>query len=425
MAQKKFTLTPIVRQIKNNPRQYQVYMRVTFNRKSLYVRLPYLAAKSEVDTKKGLKLKPTSGTYDLAIAVIKNYKNVTDQIDVNAVENRPLRDIFNLIERLKNQQDKENNSFTLDFPDYMTEIASNRKFSTRKMYLAALTSLQDFFRRDHFDISEITSPILKKYESFLEERIGAYTSTIGLYIGAIHTVHKNARFEFNEQEKDYIPIKDPFEYFQLKARAHKKHAIPASRNFVQYLIDHRKELRPSSRRAADLFLLSFSLQGMNITDFYNAPAPQKNILVFNRTKTKDARDDNAETQVKIHNCILPLYKLYKDENNNDAFYFKNHYNKTSFDAQKAKWWNDLRIDLRETPLREESKKIVYYSARHTYSSISRELGIEKSLIRDGLSHRDPEAIITDIYVRKNWNLVWEANQKVLNEFDWTPLKGIK
>jgi integrase len=59
-----------------------------------------------------------------------------------------------------------------------------------------------------------------------------------------------------------------------------------------------------------------------------------------------------------------------------------------------------------------------YSARHTWASIAYSIGIPKSLINDCLCHVDPDMAVTDIYIEKDWSILWEANRRVLESFDW-------
>ena len=44
--------------------------------------------------------------------------------------------------------------------------------------------------------------------------------------------------------------------------------------------------------------------------------------------------------------------------------------------------------------------------------------MDKWIVNDALCHVDKGLKMTDIYVEKNWNAVWEANDTVLARFDW-------
>ena len=59
----------------------------------------------------------------------------------------------------------------------------------------------------------------------------------------------------------------------------------------------------------------------------------------------------------------------------------------------------------------------FYAARHTFASLCRKAGVDKSTVDDCLGHiGDYRA--TDIYAEKAWDLVQEANRKVIEMFDW-------
>ena len=61
-----------------------------------------------------------------------------------------------------------------------------------------------------------------------------------------------------------------------------------------------------------------------------------------------------------------------------------------------------------------------YSARHTWATLgaSKEVGVEFGLVTEGLSHSDPSRKMDMVYIRKDWERVWDANAKVLALFKW-------
>ena len=58
------------------------------------------------------------------------------------------------------------------------------------------------------------------------------------------------------------------------------------------------------------------------------------------------------------------------------------------------------------------------AARHTWPSIAYSIGIPEGVINDCLCHVDPDMAVTDIYIKKDWSVLWEANKKVLKQFKW-------
>ena len=59
-------------------------------------------------------------------------------------------------------------------------------------------------------------------------------------------------------------------------------------------------------------------------------------------------------------------------------------------------------------------KLVYYSARHSWATIARnDLNIDKWTVHEGLNHVDNATKITDIYIKKDFARINEANKKVI------------
>ena len=399
-------------------------MRVTWMRRPLLIATPYAAPKNEILTTPTFRLRPKCGTARLADAYVDSFRQAAEYLDTTTMTGLTVSQVFALVVQQKNKLENKTKTLALDFPTYMKEVADTKKESTRRSYLNALKSFSSFLGRDAYDISEITSSILKKYENHLLSKYGRYSSTITLYIGNIKKTHRTAQEEYNNEELDMVLIKDPFNYFHPKQGPAKKIIPPVSKKLIQYMIDNLASFNNASRQAAEIFLISFACQGINVTDMYYCQKPKDGILIFNRTKTKDQRADKAETHIKIHDYILPLYNKYKDPQDELAFCFARRYAKQSFDSQKAKWMEELRRTIKDSPMADEVGTLRYNAARHSYASISRSLGIEKSLIRDGMSHQDKETIITDIYIEKQWEPIWEANKKMLDIFNWETIKQI-
>ena len=68
--------------------------------------------------------------------------------------------------------------------------------------------------------------------------------------------------------------------------------------------------------------------------------------------------------------------------------------------------------------------LTFYAARHSWATIARSsaVGIDKATVHEALNHVDKEMRITDIYIDKDWTVIWDANKKVLDLFDWSELE---
>ena len=72
----------------------------------------------------------------------------------------------------------------------------------------------------------------------------------------------------------------------------------------------------------------------------------------------------------------------------------------------------------------DDKKIEHftmYAARHSFGSIGRRSDIEKATIDEMLCHVG-DLKMADIYIEKDWEIHKKANEKLLAEFDWSPIK---
>ena len=50
---------------------------------------------------------------------------------------------------------------------------------------------------------------------------------------------------------------------------------------------------------------------------------------------------------------------------------------------------------------------------------SSEVGIDKCTVHEALNHVDSNMTVTDIYIDRDWSVIWNANKKVLSLFDWS------
>lgn len=69
--------------------------------------------------------------------------------------------------------------------------------------------------------------------------------------------------------------------------------------------------------------------------------------------------------------------------------------------------------------------LTFYAARHSWATIARTpreeggAGLDKYVIHEALNHVDTSMKVTDIYLVKNWRVIFDANKAVMNLFDWS------
>ena len=118
--------------------------------------------------------------------------------------------------------------------------------------------------------------------------------------------------------------------------------------------------------------------------------------------------------VRIEPCIMPIFEEWAEHDGEHAFiYHRFHENHKQFTwalARGLKAYRD-RKGIADGDLD-------FYSARHTWGTIAYSIGINEGVVNDCLCHVDPDMKVTDIYIKKDWSVMWEANAKVLSLFEW-------
>ena len=66
-------------------------------------------------------------------------------------------------------------------------------------------------------------------------------------------------------------------------------------------------------------------------------------------------------------------------------------------------------------------KIISDTSRHTMASLERnEFGIDFMIVHEMLNHFAPNGFsTTDVYIKKDYKKLWEANEKLMGLFNWS------
>ena len=399
-----------------------IRLRITHKRKSKYIKTN-IAVSPEHFTRSG-NLKH-QGKKDLALEEVKKYRTITDAIPTATSDAMDVSEVL----RYVTAKLAEEEEFRLNFASYGMRLADKKKPSTAHNDRVALRSLVRYFGYEP-DISEITVKAMRGFEDFIrneprmvydigENRLKKSKTkskgerAVNQYLGVVRAVYKSARMEYNEPDLGIfrLPV-DPFEYYVIpKAPAPEHRDIPAE--WVQMMIDQRKGLKGRERLGVDVFLLSFVLMGINSVDMYEIKEkPSDGVLHYYRTKTTDAKADKAEMYVRIEPQAKEMMADYLGRGR--VFDFSTRY------ATRLNFTVAINKGLRQWIERNKLKDFTFYSARHTWATIaaSKKLGIESSIITDALTHSDRSRQMDKVYIRKDWERVWDANAKVLGLFDW-------
>lgn len=146
---------------------------------------------------------------------------------------------------------------------------------------------------------------------------------------------------------------------------------------------------------------------MNSADLYNATEIKGEYITYNRTKTKDRRNDNARMEVRIHPAIKHLVEKYRGKDY--VFNFSERF------SNMADLNRSINIGLKEIGAAIGIPNLQFYSARHSMATIAiNDLRINKYIVNDMLCHVDQSMKITDLYIKKDYTQVNEANFQLID-----------
>lgn len=398
-----------------------IRLRITQKRKSKYIKTNISVTSEDLTRSGNLK---NQGKIDLADAEVRKWRKVVDAMPTLAQEDMDVGEVVGYIKAKLIEQE----SFRLNFAEYGLELAKTKKDATSWNYKAAVACLCRYFGHEP-DISEITVRAMRGFEDFIrkEPRIihnankrkfihtkeKKSENAVAKYVGIVRAIYKTARVQFNDPDLGVmrIPV-DIFEYYKAPAIVYSSESRDIPAKWIQMMIDQRKDLRGRERLAVDTFLMSFCLMGMNLVDMFTCSRAKDGVIHYYRTKTKDKKADRAEMYVRIEPCINDIMQMYKGDSL--QFDFSKRY------VSAVTMATAVNAGLRQWIARNKLEDFTFYSARHTWATLgaSKQVGVDVAMITEGLSHSDASRKMDMVYIRKDWERVWDANVKVLGLFDW-------
>lgn len=381
-----------------------VKIRVTHKRKVKYLPTSTFAQKWEYDKAFNLKQSVILRCAD----TMKEIDSIIGECSVYELDSMDIQDVVAYIDSRMGKKKK----FKLEFFGWADQVVSKKPKYSAVNYRCALRSFEGFVGKSQMDIAEITSSLMRRYQACLEEKHGKDARAVSLYASSIAAIHAEARKMYNDNELGQVLIKNPFEYYTPpKQKPAKK--VSLSRADIQKLIDSRKDFSGLDRLAIDTFLLSFATMGSNVPDLYYAVMNKPGVIYYQRTKTKKRRSDDAEMYIRLEPVAGRLFEEYVDATGERAFKFHNLYTFYKSIADKG---NDR---LKKVAEQLGIKPFSMRYARRSFGTIAASMGFHKSFVNDMLCHVDSKMAVTDIYIERDWSVLWDVNRKVLESFDWS------
>ena len=426
-------------------KKYAVSIRITQNRKHAYLKTDYYVVPQQLN--KSFEVKDKT-LLKLLLEKIENCEDIVIRGLGNDVSNCSAKDIVEFIKK------KQNEVSCIDFiafaRKHISKLFEAGREKRSKHIQTTINALVDYSGQE-LNIVKVTSKFLEKFEEFLRsERTIVRVNQFGCevttkrkpltdtgvhdYMADIRAVFNEAIDFYNDDELGEPVIKHyPFRKFEMV-----KPNPPKKRNI--YLENIRKimNLENGLRRqelARDVFMLSFFLVGMNTVDMFNVPyTSRKNgKITYQRSKTKDRREDHAEISIKIEPEAERLMKKYADPDKVRLFsLYKLYSDSSTFNGAVNKGFKrilqevnqSVEWEIKEAVSKQEKEELTKflipedtraYSVRHSWATIARNmLNISKDDIDLCLNHVNEAHKMADVYIDKDFTRIDQANRRMID-----------
>ncbi len=382
---------------------FPVYIRVTHNRSSLYIKTDKMVTKRELSKSKDIT-DPVVMQFCSKLIIDYNSK-------LNAVDTRnwTARMVVDYLE--KGDED-------VCFSDYarrhIDRLIDNGQERNARNYQLALQHMERFFGTTKVKFSQLTSTNMANWIKSL-----AHTNRAKeMYPVCMRQVFRAAIAELNDYDLGLIRIKtNPWVKVKIpQADRPEQRAISAEdcrRFFAAPLPDSRMK-SPLPELGRDVAMMVLCLAGINTVDLYNLHKNDYHggIIHYRRAKTMRSRSDGAYFEMRVPEIVKPLFEKYASAPGSD-WLFCFHDRHTTSDSFSA----NVNIGIRKICESMGMEKDEWYCVdtfRHTWGNVAQnDCGATISEVAFGMNHSAGHRV-TRGYLKLDFTPAWELNERVVD-----------
>lgn len=387
---------------------WQVYIRVTHNRKIGLIRT------DKVVSRAGLSPKMEVIDPVVTLACSKRIVEYADALNRVEVEYWTIHEVMEYLKR----GDEE-----VCFSDYarihIKRLINNGQERSAKNYKLALQHLERYIGTTKVMFSMLTSSMLNNWIDSLERTARAKE----MYPVCVRQVWRAAYRELNDEERGVIRVKfNPWLKVKIpQADTAKKRAITpeACRRFFSAPLPESKFVSPLPELGRDVAMMVLCLGGMNTVDIYNLRKEdyRDGIIHYRRAKTMRSRADGAYMEMRVPPILLPLMEKYRSQDD-DPWLFMFHRRHTTSDSFSANVNIGIRRICKNMGMAKEDWYCVY-TFRHTWGTVAQnDCGASIAEVAFGMNHSAGHQV-TRGYLKLNFEPAWRLNEKVVEMIFFT------
>ena len=301
---------------------------------------------------------------------------------------KSVADIKKLLTACRTEYSKES------LTDYFSKYAASRRTEkSQEVYRYTLKAIRAF-DSEGISFEKVSVIWLKAFDAHLD-KLG-----VGINTRAIH--FRNIRAVFNSAiNEDLIGLEAyPFRKFKIASARKDKESL--SDEQLQKLLAYETPY-PFRRIAKDLFMLSFYMCGMNLTDLFHLDRLRDGRAHFVRIKTSGKNINPVSILVQPE--AAKIIERYAGKDHVLRF--------AEESAAYSTFNNRIQKAIRAIAQDLGIEGMTFYWARYTWATLADRLGISEKEISKGLGHVDT-SIAGKFYISYDWTKVDRANRTVID-----------
>lgn len=395
---------------------YPVYIRITHNRKSAYIKTD-----KQIDSKGLNKAGDVKDNFVLKYCLdkITDYTERLNKVDIGMWS---VGDVVSFLQKVD-----EDICFSDYARRYKFEMAKNGQARNARNYELAYQHLERYAGTDKLMFSRFTTNFIEGWIKTLLPSARAKE----MYPICVRQIFRAAILEFNDYDCGLIRIKtNPWLKVKIPAAdVPEKRAISPEkvRAFFSAPIPESNMKLSLPEMGRDVAMMIMCLAGINTVDLYHLKKSdlKDGIISYNRRKTMRTRRDNAHLEIKLPDILIPIFEKYKaSDDSSYLFMFADRY--STEDSFNANVNIGIRSLCKKSLGLESGEQYCSYTFRHTWGTVAQNhCGASIAEIGFAMNHSSAHRV-TEGYIMPDYTPVSILNQKVIDYlFFLAPQEKIK
>lgn len=382
---------------------YPVYIRVTHQRATTFIKTDKMVTKKELTKSNEIK-----DPYVLQYCTQKILE-FTDRLNKKNIEHWTVREVADFL-----SGGDDDISFSDYARQFINRMIDNGQERNARNYTLALQHLERFTGTTQIMFSHLTSVLMNRWIKSLEQTHRAKE----MYPICMRQVFKAAIVEYNDYDNGIIRIKtNPWVKVEIpSADKTEKLAITpeACRAFFSFPIPESKMKFPLTEFGRDVAMLVLCLAGINTVDLYQLRKQdyKDGIIRYQRAKTKKFRADGAYMEMRVPAIIQPIFDKYLNTTD-DEHLFNFYQRMTTSDSFCANANSGIKQLCKSMGMPKEEWYSVY-TFRHTWGTVAQnDVKASISDVAFAMNHAAGHKV-TRGYIKIDYSPAWELNEQVID-----------